>query len=130
MRGTFAGLLTILPYLAKAQIDAYYGAAQAQRGERLYEQHCSACHGAQLEGKTAVALRAEAFSVRWSHESHSLEDLLYIVRTQMPYGEPNKLTRSEYLDVVAFILKSNAYPGGGEDLPLDSRILSLKKLKR
>ena len=48
----------------------------------------------------------------------------------MPYGEPNKLPKSEYLDIVTFILKANRFPGGGEDLPLDSKVLSAKKLKR
>ena len=92
--------------------------------------HCSACHGDDLQGKSAVTLVGAGFLARWSDEAHSVDDLLYIVRTQMPYGEPNKLTKSEYLDIVTFILKANQFPGGGEDLPLDAKVLSAKKLKR
>lgn len=118
--------------LARAadQSDSYYGDAQARRGEQLYELHCGACHGVRLEGASAVPLREPVFAARWSHEEHSLDDLLYIVRTQMPFGEPNKLSKAEYLDIVAFILKTNGYPGGGADLPLDPKLLSMKKLKR
>lgn len=124
------GLLMALTLQAADHTESYFGDAQAQRGNVLYERHCSVCHGARLEGGSAVPLRAPVFRARWSHETHSLDDLLYIVRTQMPYGEPNKLSKLEYLDIVAFILKVNDYPGGGADLPLDSNILSLKKLKR
>lgn len=116
--------------VASAPNDVYFGDSQSQRGESLYQMHCSACHGDDLQGKTAVTLVGAGFLARWSHEEHSVDDLLYIVRTQMPYGEPNKLTKSEYLDIVTFILKANGFPGGGEDLPLDPKILSTKKLKR
>jgi S-disulfanyl-L-cysteine oxidoreductase SoxD len=116
--------------VTSAPNDSYFGDRQSQRGESLYQTHCGACHGDDLQGKSAVALVGAGFLARWSHEAHSVDDLLYIVRTQMPYGEPNKLPKSEYLDIVAFILKANQFPGGGEDLPLDSKVLSAKKLKR
>jgi mono/diheme cytochrome c family protein len=115
---------------SRAANESYFGDRQSQIGESLYQTHCSECHGGDLQGKSAVALVGAGFLARWSHEEHSVDDLLYIVRTQMPYGEPNKLPKSEYLDIVTFLLKANQFPGGGEDLPLDSKILSAKKLKR
>ena len=107
-----------------------YSEAQAARGERLYETNCSACHGGKLEGKTAVPLSGDAFSSRWADLEHSVDDLLYIVRTQMPYSDPGRLAKQEYLDIVTYILKVNGYPGGGNDLPLDTKTLGSIKLKR
>jgi hypothetical protein len=48
----------------------------------------------------------------------------------MPYGSPGSLSRSQYLDIVCHILKTNRYPGGGEELPLDRAVLSARKLGR
>ena len=79
-----------------------YSEAQAARGERLYETNCSACHGGKLEGKTAVPLSGDAFSSRWADLEHSVDDLLYIVRTQMPYSHPGRLSKHEDLDIVTY----------------------------
>ncbi|MFN0037953.1 MAG: c-type cytochrome [Burkholderiales bacterium] len=125
-----AVILAVVALVTPVRADNFFGGDQAARGERLYETHCSTCHGSMLEGKSSVPLAGESFRARWSDEGHTLDDLLYIVRTQMPYGEPGKLTKAQYLDIVAFLLKANAYPGGGEDLPLDPEELASKKLKR
>jgi S-disulfanyl-L-cysteine oxidoreductase SoxD len=77
-----------------------------------------------------VPLSGEAFSSRWADMEHSVDDLLYIVRTLMPYSEPGKLSKQEYLDIVTYILKVNGYPGGNIDLPLDAKTLGSIKLKR
>ena len=107
-----------------------YSEAQAARGERLYETHCSACHGGKLEGKTAVPLSGDGFSSRWADLEHSVDDLLYITRTLMPYSDPGSLSKHEYLDIVTYILKVNGYPAGSSDLPLDTKTLGSIKLKR
>ena len=93
-----------------------YSAPQAARGETLYRQHCVACHGTQLEGSPAAALTGPAFRARWEDGSHTLDDLYYIVRTLMPNTAPGSLSRAEYADVVAYILKINGYPIGEADL--------------
>ena len=124
-------VISALMYSSSAGADAgLYSEAQAARGEHLYESYCSTCHGAKLEGKTAVPLNGAAFASRWADDEHSIDDLLYIVRTQMPYSDPGKLSKQEYLDIVTFILKVNGYPGGSEDLPLDAKKLGGIKLKR
>ena len=57
--------------------DGVYVSAQAERGQDLYAQHCSACHGDFLDGDGAsgrvVALSGDAFADNW--ESASLNDL-------------------------------------------------------
>ena len=113
-----------------AQSEGYYGDAQAARGAKLYALHCSECHGAELQGGGAVALTGDYFRTRWSEDAHSVDDLFYIVRTQMPYGAPGRLSKADYFDIVAFMLQRGGYRGMQEDVPLDAEELSAKKLKR
>jgi S-disulfanyl-L-cysteine oxidoreductase SoxD len=96
---------------------ALFSEDQAARGESLYAQHCAACHGAKLEGNPAVPLAGEKFLGRWADGQHSLDDLLYIIRTLMPYNAPGSLSRQQYADLAAYILKSNHYPAGDAELP-------------
>lgn len=95
---------------------AVYSMAQAARGESLYRANCVNCHGARLEGNPGAALTGPGFRARWEDGSHTLDDFYYIVRTLMPNNAPGSLTRAEYADVVAYILKVNGYPAGDADL--------------
>jgi len=90
---------------------------QAARGRVLYDQYCTACHGAKLEGNPGAPLAGPAFLSRWADGQHSLDDLFYIVRTLMPYNAPASLTRQQYADVTAYILSMNDYPAGEAELP-------------
>ena len=58
-----AALIAALPHLAGAQgtKPALYTADQATAGAAVYGQACAACHGAQLEGVAAPALKGSAF---------------------------------------------------------------------
>jgi S-disulfanyl-L-cysteine oxidoreductase SoxD len=95
---------------------AVYTEAQAMRGERLYEQYCTACHGARLQGNPAAPLVGAVFESRWADGQHTLDDLFYIVRTQMPYNAPGSLAKQQYADVVAYVLKMNGYVAGEAEL--------------
>ena len=96
--------------------DRLYSEKQAARGEETYQQFCSACHGARLQGTPAAPLTGEAFRGRWEDGKHTLDDLYYIIRSLMPNNAPGSLSKSQYADVVAFILKVNNYPAGEEEL--------------
>jgi hypothetical protein len=56
------------------------------------------------------------FLSRWADGQHTLDDLFYIVRTQMPYSAPGSLAKQQYADVVAFVLQMNGYPAGEAEL--------------
>ena len=100
-----------------------YSTAQAVRGEALYREHCVKCHGARLEGAPGAPLTGEAFRGRWEDGQHSVDDLLYVVRTQMPYDAPGSLARRDYVDVVTYILQVNGYPAGDGELSGDAAVL-------
>jgi mono/diheme cytochrome c family protein len=100
-----------------------YSETQALRGRELYGAHCASCHGAALEGQGSLPLSGATFQARWADDHHTVDDLFYIIRTLMPYGQPATLSREQYIDIVAYILMVNGYPAGTQPLPLDPRIL-------
>ncbi|MEI7970244.1 MAG: cytochrome c [Betaproteobacteria bacterium] len=123
-----AACLGVAP--AGAQTPDYWSRDQADRGERLYAGHCAVCHGARLEGASATALSGATFDARWPGSGLTVDDLLYIVQTQMPWGDPGRLTRNQYLDIVAHLLAANGYPGGPAGLPTDAASLAGRRLAR
>ena len=40
-----------------------------------------------------------------------------LIRTTMPDAAPGSLAERQYHDVLAYLLKENAFPAGKEDLP-------------
>jgi alcohol dehydrogenase (cytochrome c) len=60
---------------------------------------------------------------KWADGKHSLDDLVFVIRSQMPYGAPGTLTAQQYIDVVAFILLNNGFRTGSKELAPDSATL-------
>jgi mono/diheme cytochrome c family protein len=103
---------------AESTVDGLFTDAQVARGERLYAEHCASCHGPNLEGKGATPLAGETFHTKWADGKHTVDDLYYIARTSMPYSAPGKLSKQEYIDVIAYVLKVNGYREGEQELPM------------
>jgi mono/diheme cytochrome c family protein len=100
-----------------------YSEEQARTGYDLYNVHCASCHGVSLEGQGSLPLSGATFRARWADDHHSVDDLFYIIRTLMPYGQPATLSKQEYIDIIAYILMVNGYPAGTQPLPSDPRTL-------
>jgi hypothetical protein len=81
------------------------------------------CHGGRLQGNPAAPLAGAAFVSRWADGQHTLDDLLYIMRTLMPYNAPASLTKQQYADVLAYVLKVNGYPAGEAELVPSAAVL-------
>jgi hypothetical protein len=64
----------------------------------------------------AIPLTGPAFRARWEDGKHTLDDLFFIVRSLMPNNAPGSLSKAQYADVVAYILKVNGYPAGDAEL--------------
>jgi mono/diheme cytochrome c family protein len=102
--------------------DGVYTEGQAKRGSLLYNQHCSACHGADLTGGDEVpALRGESFLANWS--GLPLSELFERIRTSMPADNPGKLNRQQNADLLAYVLKFDSYPAGSSELPTQTDAL-------
>lgn len=95
--------------------DGVYTKEQAQRGEGLYAQHCSSCHGPDLSGNDeAAALVGSAFLANW--DGLSVGDLTERVRVTMPPNNLGKLTRQQITDILSYALSFNSFPAGKTEL--------------
>jgi mono/diheme cytochrome c family protein len=104
------------------------GGDQQARGKALYNDKCASCHMENLKGSTETPpLTGDMFWMNW--ETYSANNLVEQVRTTMPEDNPGSLMRQEYVDVVAFILKTNEVAFTG-DLPMDTDALKKITIKK
>ncbi|MDQ2871797.1 MAG: cytochrome c [Candidatus Eremiobacteraeota bacterium] len=91
-----------------------YTAAQVATGRTLFSQQCASCHGAQLQGVSAPALRGSSFA----HANLSVSQIRTIVTQQMPLSAPGSLKPDQYAAIMAYILASDCLtPSGGGKTP-------------
>jgi len=111
---------------ARADGSGWYTAPQVAQGRWEYSQKCGVCHGQQLQGAGAPALKGKIFNERWSGKK--LSDLYEFIHNAMPLGLGASLPSQEYADIIAFILAQNGLPAGTDKFtpysPMD-RVLEL-----
>lgn len=92
---------------------------QAAAGATAFATNCAACHGANLEGTTlGPLLSGFDFVQRFGSQSPSL--LLGNIQTNMPPGGNSSITATDYLNIVAHILKVNGVDTVNEALTAES----------
>jgi len=80
------------------------------RGERVYAQQCTACHGASGAGDGGRPPLWGARSFNDGAGMHRIATMAGFVRYNMPFGSPpDTLSKQDALDVSAFVL-SHARP--------------------
>ena len=110
----------------KSQWDGVYSEEQAKRGEPLYQQYCSSCHGADMNGgEMAPGLAGGEFASNWNELS--LGQLFDRMRTSMPQNNPGSLSRQQTADILSFVLYKGQAPAGKTELPIQSEVLNLIK---
>ena len=83
----------------KTQWDGIYTAEQAKRGEMVYSDVCSPCHGPDLGGTDlAPALSGADFAMNWN--DMKLADFFDRVSQTMPLSAPGSLSAQQYADVI------------------------------
>ncbi|HEV2978029.1 MAG TPA: PQQ-binding-like beta-propeller repeat protein [Casimicrobiaceae bacterium] len=121
-----AGMLWLAVHDVLANGTGFFSSAQLSQGRWEYSQKCSVCHGAQLQGGGAPALKGSEFSALWNGKT--LKDFYDYVQANMPLGQGAALKGQEYADIVAYILAQVGLPAGSEKLtpttPMD-RVLDL-----
>ena len=121
------GLLSLIPSLnaqegPRTVWDAVYNETQAKRGEAIFVDACSNCHGRTLEGADMTPpLTGGAFMANW--DGLSVGDLTDRIRSSMPLDRPGLLSRQDNVDVVAYILRFNQFPAGKDELPREIQTL-------
>jgi S-disulfanyl-L-cysteine oxidoreductase SoxD len=108
---------------AKTQWDGVYTIDQAKRGEKLYAEKCSSCHGPDMNGgEMAPGLTGGEFTSNWN--DLSLGDLFERMRISMPQNAPGSLSRQDNADILAYILNKGNYPPGDAELPTQTEALN------
>ena len=105
----------------KTAKEGVYSAAQAKRGEGLYQEQCAACHGADLSGGGGPGLAGGEFLGFW--DKIPVADLVEKIVTSMPATAPGSLSRPQAADISSFILQANKFPAGEADLGADAAVL-------
>jgi mono/diheme cytochrome c family protein len=96
--------------------DGVYTDSQAQRGKTVYETSCVACHKEDLTG-IEDALKGERFFDK--RREDTLDSFLAVLKT-MPLRNPGSLSDQAYLDILSYVLQSNAFPPGTTELKMDA----------
>ena len=115
--------LPLLPVAASAQDSAgakapgIYNEEQAQRGNGIFAKTCVECH-------TQKDMSGADFRLNWN--GRTVFDLFERIRTTMPEAAPGSMTRAEYADVTAYLLKLNGMPSGTATMPADSTLAATK----
>ena len=102
--------------------DGTYTTPQADRGARLFIEHCIACHSnkaGEMSGHgPAPSVLGEDFTFRWYDAS--IADLYDAIRQTMPEGAPNSLAPDQYADLTAYVLHLNGFPSGATALEAEN----------
>ena len=106
----------------KSVWDGVYTEEQAKRGEEAFTKECSSCHGNDLAGDGfAPSLAGPEFASAW--DGLSVGDLLERIRVSMPPTDPGIVPVPGKVDIIAFLLKSNKFPAGKEELAKEPEAL-------
>jgi mono/diheme cytochrome c family protein len=92
-----------------------FTAAQADRGKEAFNSFCVQCHGADLGGTPTGGPQLAGTRFRTSWDAASVNDLFVKISTTMPRNSPN-LTPNLAADIISYILKSNGFPAGQQEL--------------
>src|SRR5215471_7088094 len=109
-------------------LDGIYADEQAQRGQKVYTDNCSTCHGDKLEGTSTGGppLSGKDFINGW--KGMSAGDLFEKISMDMPSNAPGSLKADQYADVMSYVLSVNKYPSGKTPLPTTSATLKTVKM--
>jgi mono/diheme cytochrome c family protein len=108
---------TAMAQAGRTAADRVYTDGQAQRGQTLYAAQCAACHGPALNGAVGPPLAGRAFLRTW--DTRPLIDLVDKIQNTMPATSPGSISRAQATDLLAHLLKSNAFPSGPAELSGD-----------
>jgi mono/diheme cytochrome c family protein len=103
-----------------------YTTDQAERGKSVFGTACLRCHGEDLAGTTAPALKGERFESSWG--GGTIESLFVKIRDTMPPNFGTILDDQAKLDIVAYILQTNGFPAGSSELATASNDLATAQI--
>ncbi len=100
---------------SKTTNSGVYTAAQAERGKKVFEAKCTACHD-------TARFTGEMFIDPWAGKP--LKDVWDIASGTMPEDNPGSLPQQDYGDIIAYFLQLNAFPTGDAELKGESSAMA------
>ena len=95
--------------------DAVYTKEQSDRGEKLYVEYCSRCHGDGLGGRRGGS-PADRFRLRRHLGRRAARRSFERMRMSMPQDKPGSLSRAQNADILAYMLRVGEFPAGEKAL--------------
>ncbi|ASV99328.1 c-type cytochrome [Paraburkholderia aromaticivorans] len=117
-RGSQAGRFIKVDASAAADAPGF-DRAQVAHGKTLYSSSCAKCHGPDLQGLNAPALRGPSFAPA-ANAKLTIGGVYGYMANNMPADRPGKMKPQDYADIMAFLLYSNGYSAGSSKLTDDS----------
>jgi mono/diheme cytochrome c family protein len=105
----------------KTTNSGVYTAAQAERGKKLFEAKCTACHD-------TARFTGDAFLDAW--DGKPLKGVWDIASGTMPEDNPGSLQQQEYGDILAYFLSLNAFPTGDAELEGNATAMAAIKIEK
>jgi mono/diheme cytochrome c family protein len=99
---------------SRSVAEGVYSAAQASRGQQIYQAQCADCHGNSLDGGSGPPLVGESFLSNWS--ARPLTTLVDKIQKTMPFSLAGSLSRQQSTDLTAYILQAGKFPAGQSEL--------------
>ena len=114
--GALAGapLLTGHAQQSQGVAEGVYSVEQAARGQQVYVEQCTVCHGDALEGSVGPPLAGDGFLSIWG--ARPVLDLVDKIHYTMPLEAPAPLSRQESIDLAAHVLQAGGFPAGAAEL--------------
>lgn len=121
--GVFLVFLLPLALFCGTAGRGVYTKQQAARGQALYAEECAKCHGENLSGgDDSPELAGAGFMSRWNGKKVGI--LFTLINKTMPTDDPGHLSTRQSADLTAFILSSNSFPAGPNELPNNAAALN------
>lgn len=111
--------------LSLSMAQGLFAEEQVGAGSDVYKAQCQVCHGDKLlSGEMGgPPLSGAFFFNRW--EGKTLGEFYEYIHDFMPFGQGGLLSKTEYSDVVAFILDYNGFAAGETAFSPDSDLAEL-----
>ena len=112
---TSTAATSLTPTRQRTTWDSVYTDEQATRGQAAYNRTCARCHLESLAGADeSPALTGAAFLSNWN--GLTLGELHARVKKSMPSDDPGTYGPQLITDVIAYVLRVNAFPAGKTEL--------------
>jgi cytochrome c5 len=112
------------PVDAAAATPAIYSAAQAARGQKVFDEKCANCHG---ENTWGPSLQGNAFWESWNGKS--ARTLYSTIIGAMPPDRPGSLPESTVYDIVAYLFQVNHLPAASQEIGSAAELSSVKVVR-